>query len=267
MNNRRAAYLGPPGTFSHEAAVKFWQSGFELVPCSTAREVIRAYREKEVDQAILAIDSSIGGTVGENLDEIAKLEAVRIIGETLIGVHHQLMTRPEGSLGGTKTLLAHPKAIEECEVWLSQNLPGAIRIPVSSSATAAKKASEDSTGETAAIASKAAAELYGMKILASDVETSPLNTTRFWIFGRETPPATEHDKTTLLVKENLNGILSKLVNEEVRVLSIYERPSGGKIESPFYFLDIEGHVQNPPLSHFLHHFPEGRWLGSYPRNY
>ena len=76
MNNRRAAYLGPPGTFSHEAAVKFWQSGFELVPCSTAREVIRAYREKEVDQAILAIDSSIGGTVGENLDEIAKLEAV-----------------------------------------------------------------------------------------------------------------------------------------------------------------------------------------------
>ena len=267
MNNRRAAYLGPPGTFSHEAAVKFWQSGFELVPCSTAREVIRAYREKEVDQAILAIDSSIGGTVGENLDEIAKLEMVRIIGETLIAVHHQLMARPEGRIEDTRIVLAHPKALEECEIWLAQNLPEAIRIPVSSSAAAAKKASADPTGEAAAIASKTASVLYGMKVFASDIETSPLNTTRFWIFGRETPPATEHDKTTLLVKENLNGILSKLVSGKVRVLSICEHPSGGKIESPFYFLDIEGHVQNPPLSHLLHHFPEGRWLGSYSRNY
>ncbi len=267
MNKRRAAYLGPPGTFSHEAALKFWQSGFALVPCSTAREVIRVYREKKVDQAILAIDSSIGGPAGKNLDEIAKLEAVRIIGETLIAVHHQLMARPEGRIEGTKSVLAHPKALEECEVWLTQNLPGAIKIPVSSSAAAAMKASADSTGETAAIASRRATGLYGIKVLASDIETSPLNTTRFWIFGRETPPATEHDKTTLLVTEDLNGILSKLINEKVRVLSIYERPSGWKIELPFYFLDIEGHVQNPPLSHFLHHFSEGRWLGSYPRKY
>lgn len=267
MRKRRAAYLGPPGTFSHEAALKFWHSGFDLVPCSTAGEVVLAYRKKEVGEAILAIDTSIGGTVAENLDEIARLESVQIIGETLIRVHHQLVAGPKVRIEGIKTVLAHPKAIEECEVWLAQNLPDALRIPVPSSATAAKRASNDLSGEMAAIASKAAADLYGMKILASDIESSSLNTTRFWILGRETPPPTERDKTTLLVTNDLNELLSKLANARVRILAIYERPSGGKIELPFYFLDVEGHIQNPPLSHLLRHFPEGRWLGSYPREY
>jgi len=267
VNNRQAAYLGPPGTFSHEAALKFWQSGFELISCSTAQEVIRVYQEKEADQAILAIDTSLAGTVRENLDGIAKLDAVRIIGETLIAVHHQLIAKAETRIEEVKTILAHPKAMEECEAWLAENLPGVLRIPISSSAAAARKASADPTGETAAIASKTAADLYGMKILASDIETSSRNTTRFWIFGRETPPATGRDKTTLLVTEDLNGILTKLAKEKVRVLSIYERPSGGKIASPIYFLDIEGHIQGPPLSRLLLHFPEGRWLGSYPREY
>lgn len=265
MNHRRAAYLGPPGTFSHEAAVKFFHSGFQLIPGSTASEVIQLFREKKADQAILAIDTSIAGTVGANLDEIAKLDTVRIIGETIIAVHHQLVARHEVSILGIKTVLAHSKAFEECDVWLARNLPDTVRITASSSAAAAKKASDDPSGETAAIASKTAADLYRMKILAAHIESSPLNTTRFWIFGRDIPSATEYDRTTLLVTGDLNAALSMLVNAKIKILSIYERPSGGKIEALFYFLDIEGHVQKPPLSHLLHHFPEGRWLGSYPR--
>jgi chorismate mutase/prephenate dehydratase len=264
MIKRRAAYLGPPGTFSHEAAVKFWPSGFVLVACDTAKDVAGLYREKKVDEAVLAIDSSIGGTVGENLDEISRLHRVRIIGEMVLAVHHQLAARPGGRIRGIKTVLAHSKALEECEVWLSAHLPQAMKIPVASSATAARKAGEESGGETAAVASKTAADLYGLKILAADIETSSLNTTRFWILGRRTPPATGKDKTTLLVTGNLNAILSKLVKAEVRILSIYERPSGGKIERIVYFLDVEGHIKNHPLARLLRHFPGGRWLGSYP---
>ena len=231
------------------------------------KEVVRVYREKKVAQAILAIDSSIGGTVGENLDEIAKLNTVRIIGEAILAVHHQLMGGPNGSIEKIKTVLAHPKALEECKAWLSRNLPQSLRIPVVSSAAAAKEAGTDPTGETAAIASNAAAGLYGMKVLAPDIETSPLNATRFWILGRKTPRATERDKTTLLVARGLNRVLGSLVKAKIAILSIYERPSGGKLEAPFFFLDIEGHRQNPPLSHLLHQFSDGRWLGSYPRNY
>jgi chorismate mutase/prephenate dehydratase len=264
VTHRRAVYLGPPGTFSHEAAVQFFQSGFELVPGRTAQEVIRFYREEKANQAILAIDSSIGGTVAENLDEIAELDPVRIIGETMVAVHHQLVARPGAGIQAIKTVLAHPKAFEECTVWLAQNLPDTLRIPVSSSAAAAQKVSADPSGETAAIASKTAADLYRMKILAAHIESSPLNTTRFWIFGREISPETGHDKTTLLISGNLNAVLSRLVKAKIPILSIYERPSGEKIEAHVYFLDIEGHGQKPPLSHLLHHFPEGRWLGSYP---
>ncbi len=236
MNHLRAAYLGPPGTFSHEAAVKFFHPGFELVPGSTARDVIRLYQEGMVDQCILAIDTSIAGTVGENLDAIAKLDRVRVIGETVVAVHHHLMAKPEVSIRAIKTVLAHPKAFEECDVWLAQHLPDTQKIPVASSAAAAQKANGDPAGETAAIASKTAADLYGMKTLAADIESSPLNTTRFWIFGREPHPPTEHDKTTLLVRGDLNAVLLRLVNAKIRVLSIFERPSGGEIEARLYFL-------------------------------
>jgi chorismate mutase / prephenate dehydratase len=264
VNCSRAAFLGPPGTFSHEAAVKFFQSGSELVSCGTAREVIRLYREEKADAAILAIDSSIGGTVGENLDALAGLDPVRIIGETMIAVHHHLIGRPGMNIRGIKTVLAHPKAIEECDAWLSRNLPEALRVQVPSSAGAVLQASADFSGETAAISSKTAADLYRMKPLAAHIENSPLNTTLFWAFGRECPPPSGDDKTTLLVTGDLNAALLKLVNAKVRILSIYERPSGGKMEDRFYFLNVEGHGGKPPLTHLLERFPEGKRLGSYP---
>jgi prephenate dehydratase len=88
------------------------------------------------------------------------------------------------------------------------------------------------SGETAPIAAKTAADLYGVKILAADIDGSPLNTTRFWIFGRGTPPAMERDKTTLLGTGDLKGVLSRLVNAKILILSIYERPAGKKSKLP-----------------------------------
>jgi chorismate mutase / prephenate dehydratase len=265
MGKRRAAYLGPAGTFSHEAATRFWGSRYELIPCPTAKEVIRLYREKAADRALLAIDSSVGGTVGENLDEIARLKTVRIVGESVLSVRHQLLAGPGGSMGRIKTVLSHPKALEECEVWLSRHLPQPLRVPVRSSAAAAEQAAGDPAGETAAVASMAAADLYKLKVLAADIETSPLNATRFWILGRKTPRPTARDKTTFLVSGGLNRFLKILVETKIPILGIYERPSGGKIDSPFYFVDVAGHLRNPPLAHLRLRISEGRRLGSYPR--
>lgn len=261
----KAAYLGPPGTFSHEAALTFFSAGVELVAGRTAGEVIRCYREETVDQAILAVDTSICGTVGANLDEIAGLERVRIIGETLIPVHHQLAATPEVRIPDVTAVAAHPKAFEECELWLAAHLPGRLRIPAVSSAAAAEQAAADASGATAAIASKTAADLYRLRVLAADIENSSLNTTRFWVLGREAPPPTESDKTTLLVTGDLNAALATLVGARMEILSIYERPSKEEIGARFYFLDIGGHARTPPLSQLLRHFSEGRWLGSYPR--
>ncbi len=263
--NLRVAYLGPPGTFSHEAALTFFPAGVELVPGRTAGEVLRCYRQEKTELAILAIDTSLCGTVGANLDEIATLDRVRIIGETVIAVHHQLAARAEVSIPGIISVSAHPKAFEECELWLARHLPDTIRIPLPSSAAAAAQASVDASGRTAAIASKTAADLYRLKILAADIENAPLNTTRFWVLGRDSPPPTGRDKTTLLVTGDLNAALSKLVNAQIEILSIHERPAGGKIDARCYFLDTAGHAQAPAFSHLLQNFPEGRWLGSYPR--
>jgi prephenate dehydratase len=203
--------------------------------------------------------------VGANLDEIAGLDRVRIIGETVIPVHHQLAARPEVQTPAVTTVAAHPKAFEECELWLAAHLPASRRIPLSSSAAAAVHAAADTSGATAAIASKTAADLYRLKILAADIENSPLNTTRFWVLGREVPPPTENDKTTLLVTGDLNAALARVVNAKIVILSLCERPSKGEIGSRRYFLDIAGHAQELPLHQLLRHFPEGRWLGSYPR--
>ncbi len=264
MNRCRAAYLGPPGTFSHEAAVLAFQPGCELVPGATADEVIRLYRQGAADRAIVAVDSSIGGTVGANLDAIARLDRVWISGEILLPVHHQLAARPPAGIPAIRTVLAHPKAFEECARWLARNLPDAARIAVPSSAAAAARAEADRTGAAAAIVSRTAADLYRMKILAADIESSPLNTTRFWILGTETPPPTGRDNTILLVGEKLNAALAGLLNAQIRIRSIYERPCGGRIEERLYFLEMEGHGCTPPLSPLLPQLAQGRWLGSYP---
>jgi chorismate mutase / prephenate dehydratase len=265
--NRKIAYLGPPGTFTHEATHRFFGQNGEFLFRSTVREILQLYRKRQADYCVLAVESSIAGVVSENLDEIKNVTPLLIVGEVLIQVHHQLIAKPGANLDRIKRVIGHPIAIEESKLWLHQWLPEVRLERVSSSALAAKVVSEKGSLEEAAIATNSAAEFYGMTTLASNIEDSHDNVTRFWVLGKEGPPPTGKDKTTLSVEDDLDSVLRGLAAVNIPILSIYERPTGRGIGSHVYWIDVDGHEENPPLKYFFRQHVRAKYLGSYPKKY
>lgn len=262
--DKRVGYLGPPGTFTHEAAKRFFGPEREMIFRGSVAGMLDLYRKRILHYCVLAVDSSITGTVTANLDEIRDLEDAFIVGEVYVAVHHNLMAKPGANLHEIDVVKGHPVAIEESKRWLQQTLPDVILNRVSSSALAASEVSRETSLKIAAIAPEMAAGIYGLQILASDIEDTFDNLTRFWVLGEENPPSTGEDKTTLIsTGEDLDPVIRGLVEANIPILSIYERPSGKKMGGRLYWIDVGGHKENPSLRYFFDHHPAAKYRGSY----
>ena len=177
-------------------------------------------------------------------------------------------------LDGIKRVCAHPQALAQCRGWLDDQLPEVERIGVSSNAEGARRA-RDERG-TAAIAGRAAAEIYGITVLANDIEDRPDNTTRFLVIGRKLFSASGADRTTLLVSTSdtddagaLFRLLEPFAQHRVNMTRIESRPSRRRKWDYVFFIDIEGHVSDPPLAKALAELESRaslfKVLGSYPQ--
>jgi chorismate mutase/prephenate dehydratase len=178
------------------------------------------------------------------------------------------------SLPAVKRVCAHPQALAQCRGWLDEQIPEAERVPVSSNAEGARRA-RDERG-TAAIAARAAAEIYGLVILANEIEDQPDNTTRFLVVGRKLFSASGADKTTLLVSTAdtddsgaLFRLLEPFAEHRVNMTRIESRPSRKRKWDYVFFIDIEGHVSDPAVAKALAALEQRaslfKVLGSYPR--
>jgi chorismate mutase/prephenate dehydratase len=196
-----------------------------------------------------------------------------ICGEVELRIHHNLMGRM-ASLGDVQRICAHQQALAQCRGWLAENLPGVERMPVSSNAEGARRA-RDEEG-TAAIAPMAAAEVYGLNVLVSEIEDHADNTTRFLVVGRKTFPPSGEDKTTLLVSGAhtdapgaLFRLLEPLASHAISMTRIESRPSRRRKWDYVFFIDVEGHAAEEPLATALGQLKGQaslcRVLGSYPR--
>ncbi len=266
-DRKKIAYLGPHGTFTHEAAIRYFGPEEEFISRNTVKDVLYLYKAREVKNCVLAIESSITGIVRENLDELIKIDQGFIVGEVLIPVHHHLMAKPGSDLHRIRVITGHPVAIEESKIWLRQNLPDVKLETVPSSSMAPIEVSRKRSLAVAAIASKTAADLYGLKILASDIEDIHDNLTRFWVLGRKIQSPAGHDITALLVQEDLNAVLCGLLALNISIISIYERPTTERSGGHFYLLEVGGHAMENPMDLFLKKFAKIRLLGSYPGKY
>jgi chorismate mutase/prephenate dehydratase len=188
-------------------------------------------------------------------------------------IHHHLMGRMSG-IPDIKRVCAHPQALAQCRAWLDDHLPDVERVPVASNAEGARRA-RDERG-TAAIAARAAAEIYGLGLLANDIEDRPDNTTRFLVVGRKLFSASGSDKTTLLVSGSatvesgaLFRLLEPLAKHKVNMTRIESRPSRKRKWDYVFFIDIEGHAEDAPVRKALAVLKRRaslfRVLGSYPR--
>ncbi len=264
------AYLGPEGTFSHEAALKHFGHSMLGSPLPALDEVFREVEAGSADYAVVPVENSTEGAVNYTLD-LMLATPLRICGEVELRIHDHLMSKVT-ELTGIKRVYSHAQSLAQCREWLDSNLPMAERIAVSSNAEAARLATEDS--EAAAIAGISAAEIYALPVLARTIEDKPDNTTRFLVLGHcEVPPSGE-DKTALLVStRNKPGALSKLLEPLARhgisMSRIESRPSRQGMWDYVFFLEIEGHKSEEHIVQALKELESEaslyKILGSFPK--
>ena len=185
----RVGYLGPAGTYSEEALRASSPGGVEEVPYPTIYDAVMAVHDREVDRAVVPIENALEGAVAVTLDTLA-LEAtdVRIVAEVVHPIHHCVVAARDLDLADVERVISHPQATAQCRRFLRERLAGAELVVAPSTADAVVSV-RDSSDPEVALGSRLAAELYGCRVLAADVEDHPDNETRFvWLAARRRMP-------------------------------------------------------------------------------
>jgi chorismate mutase / prephenate dehydratase len=268
----KIAFLGPEGTFSQQAVFKHFGHSVRALPLGTINEVFHEVHAGNADFGVVPIENSTEGTVNNTLDMFIT-SPLKICGEIELRIQQHLMGKVQ-DLSKVKRICSHQQSLAQCRSWLDENLPGVERIPVSSNAEGARRA-RDEVG-TAAIAGQAAAEVYGLSIIVSNIEDQADNTTRFFVVGRKLFNPSGNDRTTLMVSAGdtdspgaLHRLLEPFARRSISLTRIESRPSKRKKWDYVFFIDAEGHVESEPLKSALHDLKDQaslfRILGSYPR--
>ena len=269
----KVAFLGPEGTFTQQAVYKQFGHSVRALALSSIEEVFHEVEAGSADFGVVPIENSTEGTVTHTLDRFL-VSPLYICGEVELRVQQFLMGRMK-SLSDIERVCSHQQSLAQCRQWLEEFLPEAERVPVSSNAEGARRA-RDEHG-TAAIGPQAAAEVYGLGILVAEIEDHPDNTTRFLVIGNKTFRPSGEDKTTLLVSAGktsapgaLYQLLEPLARAGISMTRIESRPSRRRKWDYVFFIDIEGHVEDPGMAVALAELKRRcslfRVLGSYPRS-
>ncbi len=265
----KVAYLGPEGTFTHAAALKQFGESINPLPLAAIDEVFREVESGNASYGIVPVENSTEGVVNHTLDMFMQ-SPLNICGEVSLRIHHHLTAATE-SLDEIKQVFGHAQALAQCREWLDANLPQAERIAVSSNAEAARIASE--TNGASATASEAAAGIYNLNIVASNIEDDPNNTTRFFVIGEQAVGRSGQDKTSLLLSTPnrpgaLHDMLAPIATNGVSMTRIESRPSRRAAWDYVFFVDVEGHQVDEGVSAVLETLKQEdfliRILGSYP---
>jgi chorismate mutase/prephenate dehydratase len=268
----KVAFLGPEGTFTQTAVYKHFGHSVRALPLPAIDEVFHEVEKGNADFGVVPIENSTEGTVNHTLDRFLNTP-LKICGEVELRIHQYLMGRMD-DLGRIARVCSHAQSLAQCRGWLNEHLPNVERVPVASNAEAARRA-RDEAG-TAAIAGKTAAEVYGLTLLATEIEDRPDNTTRFFVIGRRLFKASGADRTSLLVSTNtttgpgaLHRLLGPLAKHGINLTRIESRPSQRRKWDYVFFIDIEGHVDDPNVAAALEGLKSQaslyRVLGSYPK--
>lgn len=264
------AYLGPEGTFTQAAVFKHFGHVVNTVPLGVIDEVFREVESATVNFGVVPIENSSEGVINHTLDMFMK-SPLKICGEIELRVHHHLMSKID-DIGLIKRIYAHQQTFAQCREWLDANLADVERITVNSNADAARRARDED--HAAACGAAAAAEIYGLKILTSNIEDEPNNTTRFLVVGQRIAAPSGNDKTSLLLSApNRPGALYRLLKpfsaHDISMTRIESRPLRRAMWEYVFFVDLEGHIEDSKVATAIKELEEDTYmvkvLGSYPK--
>ncbi|MBV1880740.1 MAG: prephenate dehydratase [Pseudomonadales bacterium] len=267
----KIAYLGPEGTFTQTAALKHFGHSVEVVAFNTIDEVFREVEAGSANYGVVPVENSSEGMVNHTLDSFMN-SPLRICGEVALRIHQHFLMSENGKPENITRVYSHQQSLAQCRKWLDSHWPSVERISVSSNAEAAKRTKGE--WHSAAIAGDTAAELYGLTKFAENIEDSPDNTTRFLIIGQEEVPASDEDKTSVIVStRNRPGALYRLLAPfqelDISLTRIETRPDKTGTWAYVFFIDFEGHESEENIQKVMEKIAEEsvqlKLLGSYPK--
>jgi len=268
----RVAFQGERGAFSEAAAIQLYGEDAVKVPLPSFEDVFRHVQEGRCDRGIIPIENSLAGSVHRNYDLLLQHE-LYIVGETILRIVHHLIANPGVRIEAVRRIYSHPQALAQCEQTLAA-MEGVEVLPTYDTAGSVKMIKEQGARDAAAIASRHAAELYGMEVLRSNLEDVPDNYTRFLALATAPIQPTGPSKTSLVFAgRNVPGSLFKMLSvfalRDIDLTKIESRPHRGKPWEYLFYLDFDGSLHEERCRLAIEHLREIsaflRVFGSYPR--
>lgn len=270
MAQVRVGYLGPEGSFSHEAVSTI--EGVDAVACDSLSDLLGAVADGTLDQGLVPLENAIEGTVSATIDGLVFDHDLLIVREIVIPIRLHLLARPGVALGDVTMVRSYVHALAQCRNFLH---PMNATVEQTTSTSQAAREVAESDEPWAAVASSLAGEIFGLVSLASDIEDHPGNATRFVVVGRDTVAApTGHDRTTIVCFQDddrpgsLYGILGRFAARDINLTKLESRPTKRGLGDYCFVIEFEGHVADDVVADCLAdlqaHLARVKFLGSYP---
>ena len=270
---RRLAYLGPPGTYSEEAAM-LYDPAAEYIAAATMPGVVQSIHDGKADEGIVPVENSLEGVVTFTADLLIQETTLKIKSELVLPIHHCLLAKPDGSDEDVEVIYSHPQSLGQCREYLLRRFPNASTIPSASNSVAVGEML-NSERRALAIAGKRAAWMFSAQILEERIEDNSSNATRFIVLASEDGAPTGDDKTSMCFNFDVDkpgslvSVLQEFSERGINLSKIESRPTRKSLGRYFFLVDVDGHKADDSVRDALEAIAEKvsmlKVLGSYPR--
>ena len=238
----RVSYLGPAGTYTEEAAQFFFTDGGELNPRETVNDAIADLLSGEADYAVIPQENTVGGAVVNYVDALIGAEEAFVVGEVVLPISQTLMGVPGATLEDIQIVCSHAQGLTQSAQWRAENLPDARTEEMASTAAAASYVAETRDASIAAVAAPGAAALYGLEVLAENVQITDANKTRFYVLSRARLEGDGLTRAVLVATcgaDRIDDIIVRIHDAGLELVALHDRPEGSRLGSYHYVIEVE----------------------------
>ena len=238
----RVSYLGPAGTYTEEAAQFFFRNGEALDPKETVNDALADLLSGEADYAVIPQENTVGGAVVNYVDALIGAEDAFVVGEVVLPISQTLMGVPGATLADIQTVCSHAQGLTQSARWRSENLPKAQTEEMASTAAAASYVAETGDRSIAAVAAPGAAALYGLEVLAENVQITDANKTRFYVLSRQVLEDEGLTRAVLVATceaSQIDDIIVQLHDAGLEMVTLHDRPEGSVLGTYHYVIEVE----------------------------
>ena len=239
----RVSYLGPEGTYTEEAAQFWFQDGETFIAQKTVNDAIADVTAGSAEYAVIPQENTLGGAVVNYVDALIQSENVYVVGEVVLPINQTLMGVPGTKLEDIKTVCSHTQGLTQSKQWRQENLPAAAAEEMPSTAAAASYVAEQQDKSIAAVAAPGAAELYGLEVLAENVQITDANKTRFYVLSSQSQEDESLTRAVFIADcegSRLDDLIITIREAELEMVSLHDRPEGSALGRYYYVIEVEG---------------------------